>query len=76
MLSLRPIVIMTDKSWIKYNAIPNVTTHSPQSWVDVGGEKKQRSCFLLLCLLHVKEIWIGNLPPKVNVVEKNKLYQL
>ena len=61
MLSLRPNVIMIDKSWIEYNAIPNVTTYAPQSWVDVVSKKKHKSCFLLLCLLHDKKVWIENM---------------
>jgi hypothetical protein len=40
----------------------------------VGGKRKQKSCFILLCWFHVKKAWVDHLLPKVHGPEKDKLY--
>ena len=80
MLSLRPNVIMIDKSWLGSNIMQYLMLllmpHKVGLMLSVKRNKGHASFYgLLLCLLHIKKVWIDNLPPKVNVVEKNKLYQ-
>ena len=72
---MRPNTIMIDKCWTSYNAISNVVVANRQSWTVANRQQSQTHCWLLLCQLHAKNLWMDNLLPKVSVVERNHLYQ-
>ena len=74
MKGVRPNALVIDKCWVEYIALKNVITSDPYCWEMVNDTKRKTTSQILLCWFHVKKDWVDHLLPKVNGMEKDKLY--
>ena len=74
MKGVRPNVLVIYQCWVEYIALKNVITTYPHCWEMVNDTKRKTTSQILLCWFHVKKDWVDHLLPKVNGMEKDKLY--